>query len=276
MSEGESKDTHGALGTPWYGFDLDGTLAYYDHWRNFCHIGAPIPKMVERIKKFHDEGKLVKVLTARVAPKAADPKKPGGGTPQECRDVIAKWCKKHLGFVPEITHEKDHLMLELYDDRVKQVMPNTGVLVEDELKRVTEENLRQYSEIVALKREKAYARPVVSKDELLKALNEIAEQVYLRRYAGALKEDYFLREDISEDNAMSFTITFSRCDSDTVMGRIRKLVRLAEKKYGITSERHSSLEVENLTEELTGSKYRMATWYFSPNAVEDPDGEDGE
>jgi hypothetical protein len=36
-----------------------------------------------------------------------------------------------LGFVPEIVYQKDHLMLELYDDRVKQVVPNEGRLVED-------------------------------------------------------------------------------------------------------------------------------------------------
>ena len=36
-----------------------------------------------------------------------------------------------LCFVPEIVYQKDHLMLELYDDRVKQVVPNEGLLVED-------------------------------------------------------------------------------------------------------------------------------------------------
>ena len=44
---------------------------------------------------------------------------------------IREWCDKYLGFVPEIVHQKDHLMLELYDDRVKQVVPNKGILVED-------------------------------------------------------------------------------------------------------------------------------------------------
>lgn len=47
------------------------------------------------------------------------------------REFIADWCLKNLGFLPEITHEKDHLMLELYDDRVKQVVPNEGLLMED-------------------------------------------------------------------------------------------------------------------------------------------------
>ena len=47
------------------------------------------------------------------------------------RDYIIDWCLKNIGFCPEITHEKDHLMLDLYDDRVKQVVPNKGELVED-------------------------------------------------------------------------------------------------------------------------------------------------
>jgi hypothetical protein len=41
-------------------------------------------------------------------------------------EFIQDWCYIHLGFVPEITHEKDHLMLNLFDDRVVQVEPNTG------------------------------------------------------------------------------------------------------------------------------------------------------
>ena len=50
---------------------------------------------------------------------------------ENAKQIVEFWCAKHLGFVPEITHEKDHLMLELYDDRVKQVISNTGELVED-------------------------------------------------------------------------------------------------------------------------------------------------
>ena len=49
----------------------------------------------------------------------------------DAKEVVAYWCSKNLGFIPEITHQKDHLMLELYDDRVKQVVPNEGWLVED-------------------------------------------------------------------------------------------------------------------------------------------------
>jgi len=45
------------------------------------------------------------------------------------------WCVHNLGFVPDIVYKKDHLMITLYDDRVIQVVPNTGDVIEDMLKR---------------------------------------------------------------------------------------------------------------------------------------------
>ena len=154
------QDTHGQSGSGWYGFDLDGTLAKYDGWKGIDHIGAPVKPMVDLIKRMHTEGKVVKILTARVAPRSAvEYKYRDKCTPPEytekadfscfpvnaktwiknmylgldtwgAREFIIDWCLKNLGFLPEITHEKDHLMLECYDDRVKQVIPNEGVLVE--------------------------------------------------------------------------------------------------------------------------------------------------
>lgn len=142
-------DTHGETGKGWYGFDLDGTLAKYDGWKGIDHIGEPVKPMVELIKRMHDEGKVVKIMTARVAPKEKPETKPnpymtgnwciespdtqtwalkGEWTPLE---FIQDWCYRFLGFVPEVVYQKDHLMLELYDDRVKQVVPNEGRLVED-------------------------------------------------------------------------------------------------------------------------------------------------
>lgn len=143
-----ANDTHGASGTGWYGFDLDGTLAKYDKWEGIDHIGEPIVPMVKLIRKMHEEGKVVKILTARVSPRPVPEAKPnpymeGNWCIQEpdvqtwalkdawtAREFVQEWCYRHLGFVPEITHEKDHLMLELYDDRVKQVIPNEGILIE--------------------------------------------------------------------------------------------------------------------------------------------------
>ena len=64
-------DTHGETGKGWYGFDLDGTLAKYDKWEGIDHIGEPVKPMVDLIKRMHAEGKVVKILTARVAPRSA-------------------------------------------------------------------------------------------------------------------------------------------------------------------------------------------------------------
>lgn len=135
-------DTHGVTGKGWYGFDLDGTLAKYDGWRGIDHIGEPVKPMVELIKRMHDEGKVVKIMTARIAPHKLEdgtvgeayitvPDGEKGAPRNYAHQFINDWCHFNLGFVPEIVYQKDHLMLELYDDRVKQVVPNEGWLVED-------------------------------------------------------------------------------------------------------------------------------------------------
>ena len=115
-------DSHGKDGTMWIGFDLDGTVAEkVGAWKGIEHIGKPIKGMVEKAKKIHAGGKVVKVFTARVADK---------DDAEEAKKYIRAWCKEHLGFVPEITHEKDALAYRIYDDRAFQVIPNTGVTVQ--------------------------------------------------------------------------------------------------------------------------------------------------
>ena len=47
--------------------DLDGTLAFYDHWRGVEHVGEPIPAMVQRVRQWLSEGKDVRIFTARVS-----------------------------------------------------------------------------------------------------------------------------------------------------------------------------------------------------------------
>lgn len=137
-------DTHGETGKGWYGFDLDGTLAKYDGWKGIDHIGEPVKPMVDLIKRMHDEGKVVKIMTARVAPRRLEDgtlgeqftwltrePSPDPAAKYTATQYIQDWCEEQLGFVPEIVYQKDSLMLELYDDRVKQVVPNEGWLVED-------------------------------------------------------------------------------------------------------------------------------------------------
>lgn len=99
----------------WIAVDLDGTLAHYDHWRGSDHVGAPVELMVARVRNWLDEGRDVRVFTARIA----------DGEP-ETKRVIQDWCEQHIGQRLEVTNVKDFQMIELWDDRAVQVIPNTG------------------------------------------------------------------------------------------------------------------------------------------------------
>lgn len=55
-----------ALKNGWYGIDLDATLAWHDGFVSVDHIGHPIPRMAARVRRMLDEGKDVRIFTARV------------------------------------------------------------------------------------------------------------------------------------------------------------------------------------------------------------------
>lgn len=99
--------------------DLDGTLAHYDKWGGPYHIGAPIPRMVERIKKWREQGIEVLIFTARATDN--DP---------AVIYAIKQWCIRHLGFELEVTNTKTYMAIEIWDDRAVQVIPNTGERVD--------------------------------------------------------------------------------------------------------------------------------------------------
>ena len=99
-----------AEGGGWIGVDLDGTLAHYDNFRGDEHVGKPIEPMVKKVRKWINEGKDVRLFTAR-----------------QPHPAIRKWMSEHLGAVLPITHTKDRFMQALYDDRAVQVERNTGV-----------------------------------------------------------------------------------------------------------------------------------------------------
>lgn len=103
----------------WIGVDLDGTLAKYDGWKGSDHIGDPVPLMVGRLRGWLKAGRTVKIFTARVSgpPEEAD----------EAARVIRMWLHTHGLPQLEITCKKDYGMVELWDDRCVQVVPNTGI-----------------------------------------------------------------------------------------------------------------------------------------------------
>lgn len=113
----------------WIGVDLDGTLAEYDCWKGVNHIGKPIPRMVNRVKRWLVEGKCVKVFTARMHSHGVMADDFSGET-VDALTPIQNWCKEHIGQVIEVTNVKDFGMVELWDDRAVQVIQNTGLRVD--------------------------------------------------------------------------------------------------------------------------------------------------
>lgn len=92
----------------WVGVDFDGTLSNH---------GAPVPRMVARVREWIAAGVNVRVFTAH----AEDPHR---------RLQIEGWCVKHLGGPLKVTNKKDALCMALWDDRAVQVVPNTGERVD--------------------------------------------------------------------------------------------------------------------------------------------------
>lgn len=105
----------------WIGVDFDGTLAYYDEWRGPLHLGTPIPKMVEQVKEWLAQNIEVRIVTARVCTGKDD------RDVEEVRKAIEDWCELHIGVRLPVTNMKDFGMIELWDDRAIQVVPNSGL-----------------------------------------------------------------------------------------------------------------------------------------------------
>lgn len=102
----------------WIGVDLDGTLAEYTGWKGHRHVGQPVMPMLERVKRWIAEGRNVKIFTARVSGDRAEA--------QEVRGAIAKWLVSNGLPILEVVCCKDYAMIELWDDRAVQVVPNIG------------------------------------------------------------------------------------------------------------------------------------------------------
>lgn len=115
----------------WIGVDLDKTLAVYSGEKQSLQIGAPVPKMLARVKAMLACGEDVRIFTARVdgGLVALASGEPAG---EQYRDIpairaaIEAWCLEHVGKVLPITNVKDYGMKELWDDKAIGVIPNTG------------------------------------------------------------------------------------------------------------------------------------------------------
>ncbi len=122
----------------WIGVDLDGTLAEYHDFVSVTHIGRPIMPMVERVRDWLKAGYDVRIFTARVdggTAALAEGNKHGEKFADQVpiRGAIDKFCMDQFGKTLPITNEKDYGLIEIWDDRAIQVIPNTGIRADGRL-----------------------------------------------------------------------------------------------------------------------------------------------
>lgn len=96
----------------WIGVDLDGTLAKHSG-KIDGNIGTPLPTMLDRVKKWVDDGREVRIFTARADSTLE-------------RIKIARWLEDNGLPALAITNKKDWEMQELWDDRAIRVEYNEG------------------------------------------------------------------------------------------------------------------------------------------------------
>lgn len=114
----------------WIGVDLDGTLAVSPKTYDVPHkIGEPIPKMVSRVKMWLANGIDVRIVTARASGPYTD-WMGNDSTREEVLGEVSWWLKENIGQVLPIQAHKDMYMIQLWDDRAIQVVPNTGERVD--------------------------------------------------------------------------------------------------------------------------------------------------
>lgn len=108
----------------WIAVDLDATLVTYDGWKGPEHIGEPIPLMMNRVRQWLKEGKEVRIFTARVSHDGSETEIQ---VAHRARVAIENFTLQEFGQKLVVTNVKDFAMIEHWDDRVVQVIPNTGV-----------------------------------------------------------------------------------------------------------------------------------------------------
>lgn len=111
------------------GVDFDATLAHYDGWKGVEHLGDPVDNMIDEVKAAIAQGDEVFIFTARVYPQ--DTSFEAGLNATRSYLLIAAWCEKHLGKLLPITSQKLPSFSEIWDDRGRQVIPNTGIFADD-------------------------------------------------------------------------------------------------------------------------------------------------
>lgn len=99
----------------WVGFDFDGTLV-----KGHSGKGDVVVPMLNRLKEYLAQGVEVRILTAR----AGD---------LEGQRLVKMWLSKQGLPDLKVTDKKDYGMIVFYDDRARQVIPDTGIVVGEEV-----------------------------------------------------------------------------------------------------------------------------------------------
>ena len=115
--------------TGWIGVDFDGTLATAVTKQWDGPFGEPIMLMVARVRGWLAQGIEVRIFTARVSPKHKDGSWQDPLGIARIKKRIGDWCEEHVGQRLESTCEKDHNVIQLWDDKAVQVVRDAGVRV---------------------------------------------------------------------------------------------------------------------------------------------------
>ena len=121
-------------GKAWWGFDVDKTAFVDEGGTRGGVIGEPIMPIIRRIKHFLRTGRKVNIVTARVHPSEPDREEQVLTVSRALDAVLGPEMASKIG----IRSDKDRHMIDLYDDRAMQVIPNKGILVREELRRAVE------------------------------------------------------------------------------------------------------------------------------------------
>jgi len=138
----------------WVGVDLDGVLVEWDP-KYLPGLGPPIPSGIALVYRLLNEGREIRIFTARVQANQDEPAWRAEaqrliGTSdallwvRDQRDRIDVFCREHFGAPLRITAAKDWKMITCYDDRCVQMVPNTGRSLEE----IHQAQLRKIAELI--------------------------------------------------------------------------------------------------------------------------------
>lgn len=132
----------------WVGVDLDGTTLTYDNWVGWNVFGRPIEPMIDRIRAWIAAGIEVRIVTARIGlPFAVQDGKPiyskelknkclvtGKLYSDHMMQIAVQDALEQIACLPRLVVQcyKEVTMMEFYDDRAIQMVPNTGRTLAEE------------------------------------------------------------------------------------------------------------------------------------------------